>query len=83
MLIYRNSYCKIYNLPLRRADAGLRRRDRHCVNWMWILVIGLRRGDYIIIIIIVIIIIIIIIIILFHFSPFIPFDTSFVIINMF
>ena len=50
---------------------------------MWILVIGLRRGDYIIIIIIVIIIIIIIIIILFHFSPFIPFDTSFVIINMF
>ena len=50
---------------------------------MWILVIGLRRGDYINFIIIVIIIIIIIIIILFFFGPFNPFDTSFVIPNMF
>jgi hypothetical protein len=51
---------------------------------MWILVIGLRRGDYInIIIIFIIIIIIIIIVIHFFFGPFIPFDTSFVIPNMF
>jgi len=50
------------------------------VPWIWILVIGFRRGDNNIIIIIKIIIVIVIV---FVFSPFILVGKSFVILNIF